>query len=190
MFGSMFIFLAFIRAKITKKKIEDITFYWTFIIILSVIIIPLIILFASLINKEFFYTETQVLDYKNQQPITSVVDGVEQSSEINGTFILGLGGIGGSSNAKNFYYTMVGNNTSGYLLAKYDATTTYIFMDEDNNPYSRDKIVKTIRTPKSNLLFGGLLKKLKPIKYGDDLTYKELHVPKDTIKIQYNIDMN
>jgi len=129
-----------------------------------------------------------ITEYRNQQSILSLQDNIETQSNIHGSFILGFGGVGGSSSTDCYYYTMTGNESSGYLLTKYSATDTYVFMDEDSAPYSRDRVVVSVSNYKPNWFFGGLLKPLKQFKY-DDNKVKELHVPKDTIKIQYNIDM-
>lgn len=129
-----------------------------------------------------------ITEYRNQQSILSLQDNIETQSNIHGSFILGFGGVGGSSSTDCYYYTMIGNESSGYLLTKYSATDTYVFMDEDSAPYSRDRVVVSVSNYKPNWFLGGLLKPLKQFKY-DDSKVKELHVPKDTIKIQYNIDM-
>jgi len=186
-FALILILIAFIISILTDIKTPNI-----FEDIFSSMVIVFLTLYGIILVMMWLITtdveSKNVIEYRNQQSILSLQDNFETQSNIHGSFVLGFGGVGGSSSTDCYYYTMTGNESSGYLLTKYSATNTYIFMDENTNPYSIDKVIVSVSNYKTNWFFGGLLKPLKQFKY-DDSKVKELHVPNDTIKVQYNIDM-
>lgn len=87
------------------------------------------------------------------------------------------------------YIVMVGNDDNGYLINQFDATKTYVFFDENENP----KYIKTIRTrdysEKGNMIFGKIFKFSPTLKTKTTIIKEELHLPEDAIEIDYNIDL-
>jgi hypothetical protein len=101
-----------------------------------------------------------------------------------GNFIIGYG----NANSDIYYYTLVGNDTEGYLVKKYDAGKTYIVTDENDKPYYVEKYIIYDSVPKDNWFFGGLVKQYKT-KHIEQVEKKELHLSKNYIKQNYNIDL-
>jgi len=85
------------------------------------------------------------------------------------------------------YYVMVGSDQSGLTVKKLDTTTTHLFLDGDQNPYYVEKY-NVITTQLQIKVFGKVLAE-DPITKEIVLDYVELHVPRNTVKIQYDVNL-
>jgi hypothetical protein len=98
---------------------------------------------------------------------------------------LGSGGVGSDL----YYYAMVGDDKEGYTVNKFKAEDTYLIPEYNTEPYYIEKHKTYDRVYKHNYIFGGLFKEMKPELNRDEIVKRELHLPKNYIKQNYNIDM-
>lgn len=149
-----------------------------------------VFLFLGLIVLDFFcgihsFLNSEVVNKKYVYTNKANVQSIEDNLKTSGQFILGCGGIGSDL----YYYVMVGNDKDGYTVDKYNVEDTYLIPEENVQPYYIEKHEKYDIVFKNNFLFGGLFKPINPWLNRDNLEKKEIHLPKNYIKKNYNIDM-
>lgn len=168
---------------ITYKKEDDgFTGTMTSTIIL---VVYLIISIECGVNAKFNSIQINTTyEYRNKEYIYSMEDNMTTHGSYGGNFIIGYGNV----DSDIYYYTLVGDETDGYLVKKYDSSKTYIVTDEDSKPYYIEKYIIYDSVPKDNWFFGGLVKQYKT-KHVEQVEKKELHLSKDYIKQNYNVDL-
>lgn len=119
--------------------------------------------------------------YENKASVYSISNNINT----NGSFILGCGTI----NSDLYYFIMVGDDEQGYTVQKYNAKDTYL-IPEDVTPYYVEKHKISDMRSAQNFIYGGLFKPLKDVIGFDSVQKKELHLPKNYIKQNYNIDIS
>lgn len=144
-----------------------------------------ILMFVMIIGLTFLlsgcgYTEKREYSYENKANIYSLEDNLEIKGDINGSFILGFGGINGQIDSTLYYYVMVGDDKNGYRVIKYSAEEIYI-VPEDN--LQQAYYIEQYEFIERNDSIAGKMPMIK------NLIKKELHLPKGYIKQNYNIDM-
>ena len=157
---------------------------------LTVVITFLVsIIFSAIITNMLYMTtinEKQVSELRNALEVKSISDNFNYSSHIEGSFFLGCGSVVGDGKTSLVYYVMTGNNENGFTVNKFNTETTHLFLDGDKRPYYvekwnvklYDKIIK---------IFGIVI--AKDSIREDILVQQELHIPQNTVKVQYNIDL-
>lgn len=132
--------------------------------------------------------ETHLSEEEVTENISSLADTMAGKSNLNGSFVLGTGNLNGSSEEELSYNVMIGNDTDGYRVKSVEASNTVLFFDEDTKPYMKTKVETTFVQYAETWLNGGLLKKAEDKKL---LTTEihELHLPKNTVKTPYNMDL-
>jgi len=120
-------------------------------------------------------------EYKNKINVYSI----EDNFKTNGTFFLGCG----EAKSELYYYVMIGNDADGYVVKKYNAERTRLIPQENIEPYYVEKYKHYDEIYGTNFLFGGLFKSMKTDFNKERLEQVELHLPKNYIKKNYNIDM-
>lgn len=155
--------------------------------ILAIIVLGVFIILSFMYGIDSVASATKEnikYDYRNKEYIYSMEDNMTAHGSYGGNFIIGYGNV----NSDIYYYTLVGNDTEGYLVKKYDAGKTYIVTDENDKPYYVEKYIIYDSVPKDNWFFGGLVKQYKT-KHIEQVEKKELHLSKNYIKQNYNIDL-
>jgi len=125
-------------------------------------------------------------EFQNKQDIQSISNNLnysEYSTYSKNSFFLGIDSVTNYLNTSLAYYVIVGNNKSGLTIKKLDTTTTHLFLDSDQNPYYIESYSFTTSQEQIKI-FGKILAK-EPVVKKAVLDYVELHVPKNTVKIQY-----
>jgi hypothetical protein len=126
------------------------------------------------------------IEFQNKIEVKSITDNRDNSTHVNGGFILGTGLISGGSNIDLNYYVMAGNNEIGFVVKKYDASITRTFFDEVKPYYAQRWNVKNYT--RILKLFGITI---ASIDMDPEKTFiqDELHLPPNTIKVKYEIDL-
>lgn len=131
---------------------------------------------------------TQLSEEEVIETVSSLADTMTEKSNLNGSFVLGTGNLNGSSEEELSYNVMIGDDTDGYRVKSVEASNTVLFFDEDTKPYMKTKVETTFVQYDETWLNGGLLKKAEDKKLLTTEKY-ELHLPKNTVKTPYNMDL-
>jgi len=159
-----------------KYKIDDeiiIKVFWSFILFYLVT--------SIIFGVNIDYKEDNIhYEYRNKTNIYSISDNIN----INGEFVLGIGAI----ESELYYYVLIGDDKNGYIVDKYEANSIYLIPEENIQPYYTEKYKMSYRLHEKNIMFGGLFKPFKDCEY-EEYIREELHLPKNYIKQNYDIDL-
>jgi hypothetical protein len=121
---------------------------------------------------------------KNKAKIISIQDNISVEGRYSQAFTIGSGYINGHL----YYYALTGNQKDGYVVQEYKASDIHLFPENVTTPYYIEKYHHEVITFKKNIIFGFLFKPMKDFK-NDTLIQNELHLPKNYVKMEYNIDL-
>ena len=111
----------------------------------------------------------------------------ETNGKIGGNILFAYGSLKTDNGIE--YITMVGTNQEGYKVKTLDASETYLFFNEDENPRYVEFIrIKTIRQ-RGNWLFGEVFKFEPKEKVIKEKSRIELYLPSNAVEVNYNIDL-
>lgn len=185
--------LTFIYEKVTGFELED---FFIIVIPTSVIVFICycVITFIGGLGTMWGYDEVETrYYYEAKENLLTLQDETESESKLSGSymgvFAIGVGSVNSSTETEKYYHTMVGTTEEGYILNKYPCDDTYLFFDEEEVPYVQIKMMSYKCDYGKNWLFGGLLKPISNSERKDEAIKTELRVPKDTIKIAYEVNM-
>jgi len=167
------IIIGVIAEKIIKKPIGVLVWF------ISLTIIFFVSFYTTISDQTINYT------YKNKTSIYSLEDNLGVKGSINGSFVLGCGSINGQTDTNLCYFVMSGDKENGYSVTKYDASEVKVF-PEDNieQPYYIEKYEQINET---YYIWWNIIELHD--NYPEKLIKKELHLQKNYIKQNYNIDM-
>lgn len=177
----IFIILGFILDREATSDAPLIVLTWVFLIYL---------IFSLGMRLEAATWELGTITYKEvTKDIITLRDDrtVSQNSSISGNIFF----IYGKSVSEEgiYYYTIIGTEEEGYLIKKLDSTKTYLFLDgNDQQTYTEKYEIKELIYD-GNFMFGKFFKFKKSNKLKEELIKTELHIPKNSIEVEYEINL-
>jgi hypothetical protein len=143
----------------------------------------------SWLSAEVRNTDNIINSYSETANLISLKDKNQEnlSGEFHGSILFTYGSI--KTEQKQMYCVMTGDDQNGYLIKKYDAESTYLFLDGDKNPCVVEKYNTIEHSYDGNFIFGKIFKFHKDPKIENILTKRELHIPKNSVQINYSVDL-
>jgi len=188
--------------------------FWIFSLIFIIVLVIIMVVLANKYGDEEFwggiltmivivyfgiFVITSAVNYLNTYEVKSFQKGYEyelislsDSKEVSGEYSdrgnLLFKYASAQVGEEIFYYVIVGNNEKGYLMKKFNIGKVYLFFDEENSP----KYIITYETKVyrhyRNFMFGYLFKNRKDY-VETEVVKEELHIPNNSVQVEYNIDL-
>lgn len=161
--------------------------------VFSFLIVPLFALgitfiFVEAVIQHDYSKKETVVDSVSRQEVMSLTDSISTVPNVKGTFLLGTGSITVKEKQISVYNALVGNADSGYKMESFEMKDTPLYFDEETHPYVHTKVVTEVTSFNQNWLNGGLLK----FRESDEMVVSEnieLHLPKNTQKVSYEVNL-
>jgi len=143
--------------------------------IATVIAVPTCSIVSDGIQRNHRVTEHQIVE----QPLMCISDISSNSSEFSGMFILGCGGVSGSTSTITKYAGYIATDDGEYIRMEWDASKTYISFGDDT-PCVKYHWEMTKNTVDWAWGAGG---------HWNSIEKTVLHIPEGSVYREYKIDM-
>lgn len=157
----------------------------------AILILLLFIMFigvpASYLVRDY-NIENQIEVVQETHDIKSLMNTTETTSSSSAIFIMGFGSGSSKEDNKSYYYTIVNYEGKGLKIEKYDCDTTYLVEEDIEQPYV-EIIYKEYDICFENNFFAGGLFKAEEFEHRSVFDRYVLHVPENTIQIQWDVSL-
>lgn len=182
--GFLFLILFFISGMLFVKFEEE--------FIGGILTVVIVLYFGiTLVGSAVYDLNIQInKDTQTTQTISVMSLTDNFTSELNGKLRGGLFFTYGQIQTDNkaYYRVMTGDDKIGYIMTDIPVENTRLFFTDDLPKMETD--IRHIETcQKDGWFYGGLIKTKKIVKKANNVVGYRLYLPKDSVKVEFNVDM-